>query len=130
MEAAHTSETSVDNYFTRQYIPEDNSELHSSDVPNRSSVVISKPGFWRPQVAFFLGRVWLLGLANQLRGIGEGFYGEQLMRSVTRLAAGHYPCTLILDFTGVGNVRSTDGHVRARSTFVERVKCDCIELSE
>jgi hypothetical protein len=28
MEAARTSETSVDNYFTRQYIPEDNSELH------------------------------------------------------------------------------------------------------
>jgi hypothetical protein len=26
MEAARTSETSVDNYFTRQYIPEDNSE--------------------------------------------------------------------------------------------------------
>jgi hypothetical protein len=28
MEAARTSETSVENYFTRQYIPEDNSELH------------------------------------------------------------------------------------------------------
>jgi hypothetical protein len=28
MEAARTSETSVDNYFTRQYIPEDNSEHH------------------------------------------------------------------------------------------------------
>jgi hypothetical protein len=27
MEAVRTSETSVDNYFTRQYIPEDNSEL-------------------------------------------------------------------------------------------------------
>jgi hypothetical protein len=27
MEAARTSETSVDNYFTLQYIPEDNSEL-------------------------------------------------------------------------------------------------------
>jgi hypothetical protein len=26
MEAARTSETSVDNYFTRQYIPEDKSE--------------------------------------------------------------------------------------------------------
>jgi hypothetical protein len=26
MEAARTSETSVDNYFTRQYIPEDISE--------------------------------------------------------------------------------------------------------
>jgi hypothetical protein len=28
MEAAHTSETSVDNYFTWQYIPQDNSELY------------------------------------------------------------------------------------------------------
>jgi hypothetical protein len=27
MEAAHTSETSASNYFTRQYIPEDNSEV-------------------------------------------------------------------------------------------------------
>jgi hypothetical protein len=26
MEAARTSETPVDNYFTRQYTPEDNSE--------------------------------------------------------------------------------------------------------
>jgi hypothetical protein len=31
MEAAHTSETSVDNYFTRQYIPEDKSELNYSN---------------------------------------------------------------------------------------------------
>jgi hypothetical protein len=29
MEAVRTSETSVDSHFTRQYIPEDNSELHS-----------------------------------------------------------------------------------------------------
>jgi hypothetical protein len=29
MEAVRTSETSVDNHFTRQYIPEDNSELHT-----------------------------------------------------------------------------------------------------
>jgi hypothetical protein len=29
MEAVRTSETSVDNYFTRQYIPEDNSELRN-----------------------------------------------------------------------------------------------------
>jgi hypothetical protein len=28
MVAARTSETSVDNYFTRQYIPEDNSEIY------------------------------------------------------------------------------------------------------
>jgi hypothetical protein len=29
MEAVRTSETSVDNYFTRQYIPEDNSEHYT-----------------------------------------------------------------------------------------------------
>jgi hypothetical protein len=29
MEAERTSETSVGNYFTRQYIPEDNSELYN-----------------------------------------------------------------------------------------------------
>jgi hypothetical protein len=28
MEAARTSETSVDNYFNRKYMPEDKSELH------------------------------------------------------------------------------------------------------
>jgi hypothetical protein len=32
LEAARTSETSVDNYFTRQYIPEDKSELRSGMV--------------------------------------------------------------------------------------------------
>jgi hypothetical protein len=32
MEAACTSETSVDNYFTRRYIPEDNSVLYSSSL--------------------------------------------------------------------------------------------------
>jgi hypothetical protein len=31
MEAARTSETSVNNYFTGQYIPEDNSELHDKN---------------------------------------------------------------------------------------------------
>jgi hypothetical protein len=37
MEAACTSETSVDNYFTRQYIPEDNSELHTCRHENLKS---------------------------------------------------------------------------------------------
>jgi hypothetical protein len=37
MEAAHTSETSVDNYFTRQYIPEDKSELHTRHRENLKS---------------------------------------------------------------------------------------------
>jgi hypothetical protein len=37
MEAARTSETSVDNYFTRQYIPEDKSELQTRRRENLKS---------------------------------------------------------------------------------------------
>jgi hypothetical protein len=37
MEAAPTSETSVDNYFTRHYIPEDKSELHTRSRENLKS---------------------------------------------------------------------------------------------
>jgi hypothetical protein len=41
MEAARTSETSVDNYSTRQYIPEDNSELHTRRRENFKSHIFS-----------------------------------------------------------------------------------------
>jgi hypothetical protein len=37
MEAARTSETSVNNYFTRQYNPDDNSELHTRRRGNLKS---------------------------------------------------------------------------------------------
>jgi hypothetical protein len=37
MEEVRTSETSVDNYFTRQYIPEDNSEHHTRRRENLKS---------------------------------------------------------------------------------------------
>jgi hypothetical protein len=37
MEAARTFETSVDNYFARQYIPEDNFELHTRRRENFKS---------------------------------------------------------------------------------------------
>jgi hypothetical protein len=37
MEAARTSETLVDNYFTRKYIPEDKSELYTSRRENLTS---------------------------------------------------------------------------------------------
>jgi hypothetical protein len=37
MVAARTSETSVDSYFTRQYIPEDNFELHTRRRENLKS---------------------------------------------------------------------------------------------
>jgi hypothetical protein len=38
MEAVRTSETSVDNYFTRQYIPEDNSEQIKETCINDTTV--------------------------------------------------------------------------------------------
>jgi hypothetical protein len=44
MEAVRTSETSVDNYFTWQYIPEDNSEqlkLHFLAVTVESNIQIN-----------------------------------------------------------------------------------------
>jgi hypothetical protein len=37
MEAARVSETSVDNYFTLHYIPEDKSELHTRRRENLKS---------------------------------------------------------------------------------------------
>jgi hypothetical protein len=37
MEAVRTSETSVDNYFTRQYFPEENSEHHTRRRENLKS---------------------------------------------------------------------------------------------
>jgi hypothetical protein len=40
MEAVRTSETSVDNHFTRQYNPEDNSEHHARRRENLKSHLI------------------------------------------------------------------------------------------
>jgi hypothetical protein len=40
MEAARTSETLVDNYFTRQHISEDKSELHARRRENLKSHII------------------------------------------------------------------------------------------
>jgi hypothetical protein len=40
MEAVRTSETSVDNYFTLQYIPEYNSELHTRRRENLKSHMV------------------------------------------------------------------------------------------
>jgi hypothetical protein len=42
MKAAPTSETSVDNYFTRQYILEDKSELHTRRRENLKSHTIQR----------------------------------------------------------------------------------------
>jgi hypothetical protein len=46
MEAVRTSETSVDNYFTRQYIPEDNSD-HTRRRENLKSHILFFSEFFR-----------------------------------------------------------------------------------
>jgi hypothetical protein len=52
MEAVRTSETSVDNHFTRQYIPEDNSEHHTRRRVNLKSHIIS--------VVILSGKIWIM----------------------------------------------------------------------
>jgi hypothetical protein len=42
MEAARTSETSVDNHFTRQYNPEDSSEHHTRRRENFKSHIFAE----------------------------------------------------------------------------------------
>jgi hypothetical protein len=52
MEAARTSEKSVDNHFTRQYIPEDNSEHHTRRRENLKSHKLEK-SLKQPSFQFF-----------------------------------------------------------------------------
>jgi hypothetical protein len=58
MEAARASETSVDNYFTRHYIPEDNSELHTC-------VPVEQEAGWAPEPAPTDDDEWVAILAYQ-----------------------------------------------------------------
>jgi hypothetical protein len=53
MEAERTSEKSADNYFTRQYIPEDKSEFHT----RRRENLKSHTGIWNLKVMIFLSKL-------------------------------------------------------------------------
>jgi hypothetical protein len=67
MEAARTSETWVDNYFTGQYIPEDNSELHTRRRENLKShgsqlvhtrrPIVGQCGFRKQEAAYCIDNV-------------------------------------------------------------------------
>jgi hypothetical protein len=52
MEAVRTSETSVDNHFTRQYNPEDSSEHHTRRLENLKSHMDLTGSQQRPMVDF------------------------------------------------------------------------------
>jgi hypothetical protein len=52
MEAARTTETSVDNYFTWQYILEDKSELHTRRRENFNISVIRQANYFNLHLTF------------------------------------------------------------------------------
>jgi hypothetical protein len=62
MEAARTSETSVDNYFTRQYVPEDNYELHTRRRENLKSHIF----FYLFRNGFITLNLWIKNLLFHL----------------------------------------------------------------
>jgi hypothetical protein len=62
MEAVRTSETSVDNHFTRQYNPEDSSEHHTRRRENLKSHT----------AIFILNKIWAQDKIHILAGISLG----------------------------------------------------------
>jgi hypothetical protein len=81
MEAVRTSETSVDNYFTWQYIPEGNSE-HSSMSFHPSE---------RHRVLYILSAYFHIGFfdKNSLKWVGYQPSASDSGGGVTTLASGH-----------------------------------------
>jgi hypothetical protein len=61
MEAVRTSETSVDNHFTRQYNPEDSSEHHTRRRENLKSHITALLDNVRKVGGFFFFFAELLG---------------------------------------------------------------------
>jgi hypothetical protein len=55
MEAVRTSETSVDNHFTRQYNPEDSSEHHTRRLENLKSHIFSRTPWAGDQASTYTG---------------------------------------------------------------------------
>jgi hypothetical protein len=73
MEAVGTSETSVENYFTRQYIPKDNSEHHTRRRENFKSQM--------PET--YLSRKTLL-TANGKHFLLRYFYSHHISKNMIR----------------------------------------------
>jgi hypothetical protein len=72
MEAARTSETSVVNYFKRQYIPEDKSELHTRRRENLKSQTSIQE--W----ALNVRQVFVEKLTNPNSSTATNFYTEDI----------------------------------------------------
>jgi hypothetical protein len=66
MEAVRTSETSVDNHFTRQYIPEDNSEHYTCRRENLKSHIVPYKKFYYTVKVY---RQWCFSWKNHVYGL-------------------------------------------------------------
>jgi hypothetical protein len=67
MEAVRTSETSVDNYFTWQYIPEDNSEhIKASQPLQRHSILKMTTSLFTKMLGNLQNSMWLILVSQEL----------------------------------------------------------------
>jgi hypothetical protein len=98
MEAVRTSETSVDNHFTRQYIPEDNSEHHTRRRENLKSHHRPKSADFENNKARFFIKVRLIIVSERLiQTFDDGVYllsSRLRSRSETTRSAPHVELTL------------------------------------
>jgi hypothetical protein len=69
VEAVRTSETSVDNHFTRQYNPEDNSEHHTRRRENLKSHMVFTDIFPVAAVAATVGLWWPLCINHTKKAV-------------------------------------------------------------
>jgi hypothetical protein len=76
MEVVRTSETSVNNYFKRQYIPEDKYELHTRRRENLKSHMIKfnleAAGPLRSLAAFGGQEISIFAIGSKVRGLKHG----------------------------------------------------------
>jgi hypothetical protein len=112
MEAVRASETSADNYFTRQYIPEDNSPLwwrQYVPLKRRSTIILHGStsqktilNIWPKQLALPLTRVWEGRRRCSLRGT---FNDATWSIDITAFKSGAYlAARQIRSETGLHNV--------------------------
>jgi hypothetical protein len=92
MEAVRTSETSVDNHFTRQYIPEDNSELQEfaaavEQLVHRALVRLPVGFIQREAAHAFIDGVWDRKVKQHLLMGGDRTLNEALNQAVKLKAA-------------------------------------------
>jgi hypothetical protein len=98
MEAVRTSETSVDNHFTRQYNPEDSSEHHTRRRENLKSHI---PFRW---LWYDLKCLWSKDGFHRMVGERHTTYDTERLQSIRRTRKSpFYVCLIILPLIHCAN---------------------------